>query len=52
MVVYPIIYMVLYIPGGCLGFLNHQQLQRNMEMMEDEDVAGEIIAAFCRRLVT
>ena len=23
--VYPIIYKVLYIPGGCLGFLNHQQ---------------------------
>ena len=21
----PIIYRVLYIPGGCLGFLNHQQ---------------------------
>ena len=26
LVVYPIIYKVLYIPGGCLGFLNHQQL--------------------------
>ena len=26
-VVYPIIYTVLYIPGGCLGFLNHQQYQ-------------------------
>ena len=25
LVVYPIIYRVLYIPGGCLGFLNHQQ---------------------------
>ena len=24
-VVYPIIYRVLYIPGGCLGFLKHQQ---------------------------
>ena len=24
-VVYPIIYRDLYIPGGCLGFLNHQQ---------------------------
>ena len=24
LVVYPIIYKVLYIPGGCLGFLNHQ----------------------------
>ena len=24
-VVYPTIYKVLYIPGGCLGFLNHQQ---------------------------
>ena len=22
---YPIIYKVLYIPGGCLGFLNHQR---------------------------
>ena len=22
---YPIIYRVSYIPGGCLGFLNHQQ---------------------------
>ena len=22
---YPIIYRVLYIPGGCLGFLNHHQ---------------------------
>ena len=21
----PIIYWVLYIPGGCLGYLNHQQ---------------------------
>ena len=27
LVVYPIIYKVLYIPGGCLGFLNHQQYQ-------------------------
>ena len=26
LVVYPTIYKVLYIPGGCLGFLNHQQL--------------------------
>ena len=25
MVVYPIIYRDLYIPGGCLGILNHQQ---------------------------
>ena len=25
LVVYPIIDRVLYIPGGCLGFLNHQQ---------------------------
>ena len=25
LVVYPIIYKVLYISGGCLGFLNHQQ---------------------------
>ena len=25
LVVYPIIYRVLYIQGGCLGFLNHQQ---------------------------
>ena len=25
LVVYPMIYRVLYIPGGCLGFLNHQQ---------------------------
>ena len=24
-VVYPIFYKVSYIPGGCLGFLNHQQ---------------------------
>ena len=23
--VYPVIYQVLYMPGGCLGFLNHQQ---------------------------
>ena len=23
--VYPIIYKVCYIPGACLGFLNHQQ---------------------------
>ena len=23
--VYPILYRVLYIPGGCLGFLNQQQ---------------------------
>ena len=26
LVVYPIIYKVLHIPGGGLGFLNHQQL--------------------------
>jgi len=25
LVVYPIIYKVFYIPGGCLGFLNHQR---------------------------
>ena len=25
LIVYPSIYWVLYIPGGCLGFLNHQQ---------------------------
>ncbi len=25
LVVYPTIYKVLYIPGGCFGFLNHQQ---------------------------
>ena len=25
LVVYPIVYKVLYIPGGCLGFLNRQQ---------------------------
>ena len=25
LVVYPIMYSSLYIPGGCLGFLNHQQ---------------------------
>ena len=25
MVVYPTMYQVLYIPGGCLGFLNHQK---------------------------
>ena len=25
LVVCPIIYNVLYVPGGCLGFLNHQQ---------------------------
>ena len=25
LVVYPTIYKALYIPGGCLGFLNHQQ---------------------------
>ena len=30
-ITYPIIYRVLHIPGGCLGFLNHQQksLERN-----------------------
>ncbi len=27
LVVYPIIYKVLYISGGCLGFLNHQQYE-------------------------
>ena len=26
LVAYPIIYRVLYIPGGCLGFLNHQPI--------------------------
>ena len=25
LVVFPIIYKVLYIPGGCLRFLKHQQ---------------------------
>ena len=25
LVIYPLIYMVLYIRGGCWGFLNHQQ---------------------------
>ncbi len=25
LVVYPVIYRVLYPPGGCWGFLNHQQ---------------------------
>ena len=28
LVVYPIISRVSYIPGGCLGFLNHQQYQQ------------------------
>ena len=27
LVVYPMIHRVLYIPGGCLGFLNHQQYE-------------------------
>ena len=27
---YPIIYRVLYIPGGCWGFLNHQQYHLNI----------------------
>ena len=26
--VYPIIYKVLYVLGGCLGFLNHQQYHK------------------------
>ena len=30
LVVYPVIYRGLgYIPGGCLGFLNHQQYQHS-----------------------
>ena len=29
LVVYPSIWRVLYIPGGCLGFLNHQQYDTN-----------------------
>ena len=33
LVVYPIIYRVLYIPGGCLGFLNHQQYPENLSQM-------------------
>ena len=27
LVVYPIVYRILCIPSGCLGFLNHQQYQ-------------------------
>ena len=27
---YPIIYMVLYIPGGCLGSLNHRQKESQL----------------------
>ena len=27
---YPIVYWVFYIPGGCLGFLNHQQYLRKV----------------------
>ena len=29
LVVFNIIYKVFYIPGGCLGFLNHQQYQHH-----------------------
>ena len=34
LVAYPIIYRVFYIPGGCLGFLNHQQFLKNFKSME------------------
>ena len=33
LVVYPIIFRVLYIPGGCLGFLNHQQYHQPTRYM-------------------
>ena len=33
MVVYPIIYRVSYMSGGCLGFLNHQQYLTNQKIM-------------------
>ncbi len=33
LVVYPIIYQVLYIPGGCLGFLNHQQYKHEHDIL-------------------
>ena len=34
LVVYPNIYRVFYIPGGCLGFPNHQQFLKNFKSME------------------
>ena len=45
MVVYPIIYNVLYIPGGCLGFLNHQQSQ----FVNFFFAVRLVIATFCSR---
>ena len=35
LVVYPIIYRVLYIPGGCLGFLPSTVVPVNMECFHD-----------------
>ena len=45
LVVFPINYKVLYIPGGCLGFLNHQQYdppKTNIEP-ENSNLEGEIL---------
>ena len=36
LVVYPIVYKVLYISGGCLGFLNHQHY--HPRKMKNENV--------------
>ena len=35
-VVYPVIYKVLYIPGGCLGFLNHQLVTTSSDILGPE----------------
>ena len=33
LVVYPIIYQVLYVPSGCLGFLNHQKYHSIIQLV-------------------
>ena len=35
--VYPISYKVLYMPGGCFGFLNHQQYTLSETNIEPEN---------------
>ena len=36
-VVYPISYKVFYMPGGCFGFLNHQQYTLSETNIEPEN---------------
>ena len=53
LVVHSIIYRVLYIPGGCLGFLNHQQYtpkNHHLPMVSDgflSELLSSLSATFC-----